>query len=145
MRVQAEQTKDCTCSGNVHINLAMNVSIIIIYLLYPHWCFSCKISGRCLPQTVGIYFNKEFSKQGLVTLGRLDAKALETFGSIKVCEDNKTFVFRVHQLLRALKRTEIALILRTCFHKREIPNSICLIFLLEEKNCLFPYTFQGIQ
>ena len=26
-------------SGNVHMNLAMNSSIITIYLLCPHWCF----------------------------------------------------------------------------------------------------------
>ena len=64
VRVQARTNKWLAVSGKAHINLAMNLSIITIYLLCPFWRLSCKISGRSLPQTDGIDFRKEF-REGL--------------------------------------------------------------------------------
>lgn len=39
--------------------------------------------------------------------GRFRYKDLETHGSVKVRKINKTFVFKFHQILEVLRRTEI--------------------------------------
>lgn len=60
--VEARTNKWLAVSGNVHINLAMNLSIITIYLLCLLLCLSCKISGRSLPMWMALILEQSLGK-----------------------------------------------------------------------------------